>query len=298
MFEQLETCYGLVCLYLLIVESSTQSFNYQNKTEIIGCGSIHYYNTNHLRLYYRMPYLSNIELPSCEAGQHNLTLFWFAYEDICKRNRTQNSFFASVSPSGSHRCWSELNNNISNASCHNHYQFTRRSMTIINMTTHLMMNYTCLYGVAWSNMVNSSAVSYSLMIDGELIELYSSRNHFDLDKNQWQRQNDQSWELLYSLSWQIDFVKSLLISNELYYIWLLHQISSRVYSLVVLLEIRFVLIEKYNIYFIRFLNCNIWWSVSSQSIEMMLHFSSLSKSWQTNGNELDSTSQTCVAQSF
>jgi hypothetical protein len=157
----------LVAFFFLSVNVMTQTNNYQNTTEPIGCKKPPYENINYTRLYYEVPPYSRVELPSCENGQYNLNLYWFVLEDICRYNRTHNTFFAIVDSSDRNPCSSRTDLSISFDSCNNNYAFTRQSMIINNMTNTTIQEYICFYGVNPIEIELTSAIGYFITISGK-----------------------------------------------------------------------------------------------------------------------------------
>jgi hypothetical protein len=142
----------------------------QNKT--IGCGGIHFKDANHTKRFCQAPLNSRLTLKSCADENANTTVFWYMYTDLCKQNRTQTSYFASMDVGSSahannNQCLSLPGITISVDMCNSSFEFTRGSMIIKNLTDELAGHYVCLHGMNAYSILNSSAISYNISIGGE-----------------------------------------------------------------------------------------------------------------------------------
>ncbi len=167
----------LVVFFLLSPNIITEANNYKNTTEPIGCSSILFQNINHTRLYYEVSLYSQVELPSRENVQDNLTIFWFAYRDLCTYKDTANTFFGEFRPDNTSHCSSRSDLSISYDSCINNYTVSRQSMIINNMTDTTVSEYISFYGPSQRDINLTSAISYFITISGEFIRL--NRERFD-----------------------------------------------------------------------------------------------------------------------
>ncbi len=159
----------LVVFLLLSPNIITEAYNYKNATEPIGCNSTVFGNINHTRLYYEVSLYSPVELPARENLQPNLTIFWFAYKDLCTHNRTDTAFFGEFRPDNSTHCSIRTDLSISSDSCIHNYTFSRQSMIINNMTDTTVSEYITFYGPTRRDINLTSAISYFITISGEFI---------------------------------------------------------------------------------------------------------------------------------
>jgi hypothetical protein len=137
-----------------------------NTTEAICDGSLPADNGIHTKHECSADLFSQVELPSCENGNHNDIIFWFWYDDVCRFNRTVDTSFVSVDAKNVSLCKSTPTISISKDTCEKEYYFTRRSMVIKNITNSTSQKYICIRGGSPISMVYSSAIIYSINISG------------------------------------------------------------------------------------------------------------------------------------
>jgi len=165
----------LVVFFLLPSNVITEANNYKNTTEPIGCNSTLFENINHTRLYYEVSFYSPVELPARENLQPNLTIFWFAYRDLCEYKDPATTFFGEFRPDNTSLCSGRPDLSISSDSCINNYTFSRESMTIKNMTDTTVSEYITFYGQSARYINLTSAIGYFITISGEFIRLNRER---------------------------------------------------------------------------------------------------------------------------
>ena len=165
-------------LCLLPTDLTGQEFIHQNQTEIIGCGGNDYKYANHTVQFYRASLNSSVTLTSCGDPGANTTIYWYAYTDLCLENKIQNSYFASVNfnspPSNNSPCLQGRNLTISSKMCNSSFEFSRYSMVIKSLTHETARRYMCFRGMGPTSILNSSAVSYNISIDGKSVSPHSN----------------------------------------------------------------------------------------------------------------------------
>jgi hypothetical protein len=166
MFIQLIVHVLLMIFFLLSRGAMTQLFDCINTTEAICDGSLPTDNGIHPKHECSADLFSQVELSSCENGNHDDTIFWFWYDDVCRFNEIADNYFVSVSPNNVSQCKSTLWISIPKNTCENEYNVTRQSMIIKNITDSTSQKYICIRGRSLLNLLYSSTIIYSINISG------------------------------------------------------------------------------------------------------------------------------------
>ena len=173
--------YSVFILYLLPMSLIGQATKCSNQTVTIGCGSPSFISADHTKSSCADRLNTRVNLPFCGNGNIDTTVYWYFYQDLCKENRTQTTFFASVklnnpSPRNNETCSQGRNLTISNETCMNSFEFTNNSMIIKNLTNGTVGRYICFYGMGLGSISNSSAISYEISLDGQYGSPHSNRS--------------------------------------------------------------------------------------------------------------------------
>lgn len=165
MFSSLYFC--LVMLVSLLPSIMAQTLTCSNTTQALCNGTYPHDNVPHTQQDCTIPIFSSANLPSCDNDDPLMSIYWFSYDAVCKMNQTRSTIFAVVFTDGTHRCLTNPDSHITYESCQRDYSFSRKTMTIHNITNTTQQKYICFLSNTGALMNYTSTKIYSITALGK-----------------------------------------------------------------------------------------------------------------------------------